>query len=238
MKYMGSKNRIAKHILPIMLAERTSGDQYWVEPFVGGANMIDKVTGNRIGADANKYVIALLIALRDGWVPPLYTEEEYLNIKRSLDPTQNSRFYPDHVVGYAATQLSFGSVWFSAFRRDSLGIRNYAQEACRNVAKQAPKLQGITFTHTLYETLQIPPNSIIYCDPPYENTTKYKNAGEFDHPQFWDWCRKQKSLGHTIFVSEYRAPADFTCVWEKSVSSSLRSSGSYKKAIEKLFTLK
>jgi DNA adenine methylase len=34
MKYMGSKNRIAKEILPIMLKER--GQRTWVEPFVGG----------------------------------------------------------------------------------------------------------------------------------------------------------------------------------------------------------
>ena len=44
MKYMGSKNRIAKHILPIMLAEaEKNGITKWVEPFVGGANLIDKV---------------------------------------------------------------------------------------------------------------------------------------------------------------------------------------------------
>ena len=40
MKYMGSKNRIAKYILPIMLESRAEG-MTWVEPFVGGANMID-----------------------------------------------------------------------------------------------------------------------------------------------------------------------------------------------------
>ena len=44
---MGSKNRIAKEILPIMLKER--GQRTWVEPFVGGANVIDKVDGIRIG---------------------------------------------------------------------------------------------------------------------------------------------------------------------------------------------
>ena len=44
MKYMGSKNRIAKHILPIILKDRKE-NQYYVEPFVGGANMIDKVQG-------------------------------------------------------------------------------------------------------------------------------------------------------------------------------------------------
>ena len=61
MQYMGSKDRIAKHILPIMLAERKP-DQWWVEPFVGGANMIDKVEGNRIGNDSHEFLIALLVA--------------------------------------------------------------------------------------------------------------------------------------------------------------------------------
>jgi len=63
MKYMGSKNRIAKEILLIMLKER--GQRTWVEPFVGGANMIDKVEGKRIGADINPYLIDALIAIRD-----------------------------------------------------------------------------------------------------------------------------------------------------------------------------
>jgi DNA adenine methylase len=52
-KYMGSKNRISKFILPIMLAERNP-DQRWIEPFVGGANVIDKVKGKRLGIDCNK----------------------------------------------------------------------------------------------------------------------------------------------------------------------------------------
>ena len=37
MKYMGSKNRIAKHLIPIMVAEADSkGITTWVEPFNGG----------------------------------------------------------------------------------------------------------------------------------------------------------------------------------------------------------
>jgi Site-specific DNA methylase len=63
MTYMGSKNRIAKEILPIMLKER--GQRTWVEPFVGGGNMIYKVQGKRIGADINHYLIDALIAIRD-----------------------------------------------------------------------------------------------------------------------------------------------------------------------------
>jgi hypothetical protein len=44
MKYMRSKNRIAKHILPIMLAERKPW-QWWVEPFVGGVNCLSEAVG-------------------------------------------------------------------------------------------------------------------------------------------------------------------------------------------------
>ena len=35
MKYQGSKRRIAKDILPIILRDRKNG-QFYVEPFVGG----------------------------------------------------------------------------------------------------------------------------------------------------------------------------------------------------------
>ena len=54
MKYMGSKNRIAKHILPIILKDRKEG-QWYVEPFVGGANIRDKVECKRIGSDSKHY---------------------------------------------------------------------------------------------------------------------------------------------------------------------------------------
>ena len=64
MKYMGSKNRIAKYIIPIMLSERKE-NQTWVEPFVGGANIIDKIDGERIGADINPYLISVLISIRE-----------------------------------------------------------------------------------------------------------------------------------------------------------------------------
>lgn len=83
MRYMGSKNRIAKYILPIMLAERKP-DQWWVEPFVGGANMIDKVKGKRIGNDANKDCIDALKLIRDNLhlIPKSnkeFTEQDYKN---------------------------------------------------------------------------------------------------------------------------------------------------------------
>ena len=85
-------------------------------------------------------------------------------------------------------------------------------------------------------TQELPPNSIVYCDPPYEGTTKYAN--DFDHNLFWNWVRNISKQGHTVFVSEYNAPADFECVWQKEAKSSLSANGKIggnKVSVEKLF---
>lgn len=232
MKYMGSKARHAKQILPIILKDRKP-DQWYVEPFVGGANVIDKVDGNRFGADSNEYLIALLTAMSKGWLPPEdLTKDEYQSIKLAPDD------YPKELVAYAGFQLSYGAVWFGSYRRDNEGKRNYAKEAFRNVAKQQPNLVGVDFVCCNYLYLPVPPKSLIYCDPPYEGTADYKAGGRIDHDQFWQWCRDKKAEGHTIFVSEYNAPDDFVCVWEKQVNSSLTKNTGAKKATEKLFTLR
>ncbi|GAG25100.1 unnamed protein product, partial [marine sediment metagenome] len=58
MKYMGSKNRFAKELLPIILKDRKL-DQWYVEPFSGGCNMIDKVQGRRLASDKNEYLMEM-----------------------------------------------------------------------------------------------------------------------------------------------------------------------------------
>jgi len=232
MKYLGSKNRISKHILPIMNKER--GDRTWVEPFVGGANMIDKVDGQRIGSDMNEYVIALLNEMsKPDFNAPKINEEKYNDIKSNIDK------YDKWIVGYAGTQLSFGATWFGSYRRDKQGKRDYCKEARNNVNKQSKNIQGIHFIHSDYMSLDIPDNSLIYCDPPYDTkATKGKYKDEFDHETFWNWCRQKSKEGHVVFVSEYNAPDDFKCVWEKEISQRVNNNTKTKKANEKLFIIK
>ena len=43
MRYMGSKNRISKYIVPIIQSYINDNTNCYIEPFVGGANMIDKI---------------------------------------------------------------------------------------------------------------------------------------------------------------------------------------------------
>lgn len=231
MKYMGSKNRLAKHILPIMLKYKTD-EMAWVEPFVGGGNMIDKVDGKRIGADSNPHVIDALITIRDkvNHIPKTnkeFTEQDYANLRTD----QSYEFF-----GFASFAYSYSGKFMGGWCRDGKGLRDYVKEAYDNAVKQSPSLQFVQLHHSKYNELNIPPNSLIYCDPPYEGTTKYKDA--FNHELFWDWCRKMAKEGHIVFVSEYNAPKDFVEVFSMQVNSSLEKDTGSKKAVEKLFMCK
>ena len=227
MKYMGSKNRIAKHLLPIMLENR--GDRTWVEPFVGGANMIDKVDGKRIGSDFNEYVISLFTGIQNGFIPPNeVSEEEYKQARLNREVTP--------LVSFIGFGCSYSGKWFGGYARGNTnkGLpRNYCLESKKNILKQAKNLKDVKFIHSSYQDLEIPPNSLIYCDPPYEGTTKYKDG--FSHADFWEWCRNKTKEGHQVYISEYNAPNDFKCIWEKEVNSSLTKDTGSKKATEKLF---
>lgn len=233
---MGSKNRIAKHLLPIILKNRKEL-QYYVEPFVGGANIIDKVDGRRIGADLNLYLIESLKLIRDNpkYIPinnKQFTELDYKNAKPK-DTKLNCFSYG--LIGLAGFAYSFGGKWFGGWSRGKNGKgedRDYVAETHRNLTKQSPLLQSVEFLHSSIFDLYLPKNSIIYCDPPYAGTTKYKD--DFNHDLFWQWCRDKTSKGHKIFISEYNAPDDFVCVWSQELNVTV-SKGAQKKALEKLF---
>lgn len=234
MKYMGSKARHAKEILPIILADRVPG-QWYVEPFVGGANVIDKVDGNRIGADAHPHLIALWDAVSKGWEPPHHvSEDEYRECR------EYATSVIDPCIGFVGFPCSYGAKWFGGYARGKAtdgSNRNYADEGARAIKKQQPNLLGVKFVCCPYDQLDIPPNSIIYCDPPYAGTTGYK-TGSFDHAAFWAWCEQKVAEGHTVFVSEYAAPDGWECVWEKRVNNTLvRDTGS-KQGVERLFKFK
>lgn len=232
MKYMGSKNRYAKELLPIILEHHTP-DMWYVEPFVGGANVIDKVTTpKRLGCDINDYLIAMWKKVSNGWMPPeRLTEEEYIQIR------DNKLAYPKELVGYVGIALSYGGKWFGGWRRDSLGKRDYVNEAFKNAVKQFPALVGVDFKEVSVFDLNLTGRGkcTIYCDPPYANTTKYKDS--FDHERFYDWCVDRSNEGHRVFISEYQMPEDrFECVWSREgIASSLTKNTGSKQATERLF---
>lgn len=85
-----------------------------------------------------------------------------------------------------------------------------------------------------YDEVDIKPGAIIYCDPPYFQTAEYKESA-FDHQKFYDWCR-EKSKTNPVFVSEYRCPDDFDCIYQFSRRETLSSANN--NTIEKVFYLR
>jgi len=234
MKYQGSKNRHAKQILPIILKDRKKG-QYFYDLFAGGFNLIDKVDSPRVGNEINRYLISLVKKLQEGWLPDEeITKEQYLEIKNNQDK------YSDYLLGYVGYQLTFSSQWFGSYRRDNIGKRNYSLEAYNNIKKQAPKLKDIELYNLSYDEVPLQPNSIIYLDPPYRNTSGYETTKEgFDYNKFYQWCIEKHKEGHKVFISEYWMPEEnFKCIWEKKVNSSLDKNTGGKSATEKLWVVK
>lgn len=235
MKYMGSKARFAKELLPIILKDRKSG-QWYVEPFAGGMNLISEVTGNRIANDNHYYLIEMWKSLVSGWIPSEYSKEQYYEVKANIETNL------PQVVGWVGFNCSYSGKWFDGYAGQTTtkngSIRDYQAEARANVLMQVPKLKNVQFRNETYESLEIPPNSIIYCDPPYEGTRKYLT--KINHEHFWQWVRELSKQGHQVFVSEYKAPDDFTCIWEKATTSSISANSvnnGTTTSVEKLFTL-
>jgi len=233
MKYMGSKNRISNQLLPLILANRKP-NQYFYDLFAGGGSICDKISDNVVANDYNKHTIQALKLIRDNpnKLPKdntEFTEDDYKQIRNKPE---------DILYGYVGFALSYGGKWFGGWCRDRKGKRDYVAEAYRNAIKQSPNLQNVKFTNLSYDEVPLEPNSIIYNDIPYRDTTKYKTA-EFNYDKFYQWCIDRHNEGHQVFISEYWLPeSDFKCIWQKEVNSSLTKDTGSKKNIEKLFIVK
>lgn len=241
MKYMGSKARFAKAIYAKICELSPRNGRPWVEPFAGGMNMIANVPiehGPRYANEINKYVTAMFMAGANGWTPPAQMTKEQYNEIRDDFKSQSGKF-EDCLIGYTGIAASYCGKWFGGFAgvvdTKSSGVVDYYGQSFRAFAKQVELLKDVWFCSSSYDEIQIPDNSIVYCDPPYEGTTKYKD--DFNHEKFWNWVRGI-SKRHDVFVSEYKAPEDFECVWQSVATSSLSAngkSGGNKQSIEKLF---
>ncbi len=227
MVYMGSKSRHAKEMLKLILKDMTQ-DRWYVEPFCGGCNVIDKVNfPNRIASDVNHYLIDMWEALQYGWEPPDECSKAFYEEIRD-----NKDKWGDAMVGYIGFNASYNGKFFGGWT-GSYTARNYYAEKRRNIMSQIKNLQGVRFFNDSYLDCQVPKDAIVYCDPPYAGTTDYKD--KFHHADFWDWAEVMTKCGRKVFVSEYTAPEGWKAIWEKEVNSSLTPDTGSKKATEKLF---
>lgn len=243
MIYQGSKSRLKKYILPIIQNYiDTYGITKYIEPFVGGANLIDGVQcENRIGSDVNPYLISLLQYVQSDpkiLIAPDECSKEHYSEVRDCYNARSNRFNKEYValIGYSA---SYGGRFFDGgYGRDASGGRSIYGERIRNLREQAPKLKGIQFSCKDYKDYNPNryKNCLFLCDPPYRNTKKYAGKS-FNHEEYYDWCR-ELAKNNIVIMCEYDMPDDFECIWQKErkvLQKSNRQTGDV--ATEKLFLM-
>lgn len=239
MRYMGGKGRIAKKIADTILASTDGRGTYW-EPFVGGG-----ATAAQLGRHFNTanysdihpdLILMWQSVIHNGWQPPTDVSYElYQELRYTTEPSALRGF-----VGFGG---SFGGRWFEGYARGghtSDGTpRNHQAESARAVLKDAARMRAKANTNVFVAdalTIEPSPGDVVYCDPPYAGTKNYSRTAPFDHDRFWAQAKAWSESGVHVFVSEYKAPEDWQCLWDQPLRSSVRVGSAERHiAVERLF---
>lgn len=229
---MGGKSRTAPQIAGYLNMIRGPGQPYW-EPFVGAGWILERIrgTGLNYASDANPYLIAMWQALQAGWEPPdEVTEAEYQAIKAAPDS------YPAEIAAFVGFGCSWGGKWFGGYAKGE--NRNWAAEAKQSLLYKARRIQRIAFFTADFLTAEPPAaGCLIYCDPPYEGGTGYDAVPRLDHSRFWLRVKALELAGHTVLVSEYTAPTEFSEIVSIVTKTDLNAANGKDPRIERLFRL-
>ena len=149
MVYMGSKAKFADKIVPILQkAIDDNNITTYIECFVGGANIIDKIScKKRYGFDNSETLIALLKQAQEDFdkIPVEATREMWdegkAYVKDGVEPTTMTR----SDIGAVEFLGSYSAGGFPRGYAKNVKNRHYYQENYRNLEKQAPDLKGIIF---------------------------------------------------------------------------------------------
>ena len=241
MVYQGSKNRLAKYIVPIIQKYIDENNiKTYIEPMCGSCSIIEKIKcDNRIAADINDELIALLQYVKSdpllSIAPDDCNFEHYADVRenRKLGTCKYSKEYTA-LIGYCG---SYGGRYYDAgFGRDKTGKRNIYKERAANLKKDSPLLQDIELRCCDYTEFANYKNCLLYFDPPYLGKKQYSKQS-INYKEFYDFLRKL-SENNIVLVSEYKMPNDFKCIWQKERKVMQKSDRIIAdKAVEKLFIL-
>lgn len=199
----------------------------YYEPFCGGLWVTVKVVADRyILSDNNQALITLYQSLANGWVPPdEVSESDYQWYRLTQDPT-------DPMTAFVGIGCSFSAKWFGGYARGHAN-KGYAHTAKRSLKAKLDVLsrRRVSYSYTDFKCIVPTTGSLIYCDPPYLNTTNGYSSSAIE---FWETMRMW-SESCTVVISEYQAPDDFICVAEFPTMAEIRGKTGRDPRIERLF---
>lgn len=211
MRYLGGKSRLAPKIVPVIVRLARGSSGRYVEPFVGGGAILEKValTGEFSKLEAGDVVPDLIMlwkAVQMGWVPPTTLPyDEYQKLKHAE---------PSALRGFAGFSASMFAKWFVGYARDKAGVdeSKTVGATSRALVRAGKALPRVRFRCQNYRDWKLEPGDVVYCDPPYKDTAGYgaavaeEGGEEFDHARFWAWCSEQAHNDVRVIVSEATPP--------------------------------
>lgn len=226
MRYVGSKRRLSRFIARyIQRALRAYPNGAYIEPFLGGANMITKIDHHtKIGYDANSYLIALYNAAK--YNPDKLREIKTISREAYKYVKKNIHLFEDWYAGAIGFLPTYSNIWMGTYFED---VEPGRFSKCLNSLLKMD-LDTYKFLYADYKSIPIGRGNVIYCDPPYKIRDYYGMT--FNHDEFYEWVR-QASKYNIVIVSEYEMPYDFTCIWQMEVKPRINNNSSPK--FEKLF---
>ena len=244
--YQGSKNRLAKYIIPLLNKLIQANEcTVFIDACCGGANIIANtkypiVCKTKYAFDNNKYLIALFDKVKFNKLEYIHIDEdEYKKVKQDFLLGNNT--YEDWYYGYVGFLFSYGTVFMDSYARgkDNKGNpRNMGLERFKNLINQKEALKTATFTVENIFNINLNmlnKNMLIYIDPPYKDTKQY-NKQKFDTEKFWNLVREM-SKRCIVVVSEYEAPKDFITIWEREIIQNMNKRLDTNTQLEKLFVI-
>jgi hypothetical protein len=112
---------------------------------------------------------------------------------------------------YANMGLSY---FYNEYKKES-----YLARMEKNIKRMYKLIDRSVFiTNKCYSEVKIEPNSVAYCDIPYNSIASVKRGVyygiKFDYEKFYEWAARAK---FPVYFSDYDAPKDFAAVWQKVV---------------------
>ena len=232
MHYYGGKYRTGKEIAEILKQITTKINiKGYIEPFCGALGVFRHMTDDYYDCYASDGCEDLIMLWKEvqqnTFKKPNMTEKLWLRLKESKNPSA--------LRAYAGFGCSFSGQWFISYSQNYIGDRNQNNESYNGLMKIQPFIKNIKFSHKDYRKYSRKLEKggyLIYCDPPYANSSlKHKASSyDFNHEEFWNIMRLWRKWGNIVVISERSVPKDFKCIWKKSLKNI-----DHKKYSDKLF---
>lgn len=224
MTYQGGKQRLGKEIYQIIV-ERTDLRDVYFEPFCG-------ILG--VGKFALSHFKQVLFCDKNPDIIKIWKDTSYIP---STTPPSKEDFLSGCIhplEKYACSYSGISGGGYRPFSIDKYGKKHdFYNRFIKNISQTRKQVKNAVFLESKDYSEFKPKGMTIYCDPPYlNNKFKCPYFNDFDHVKFWDTMRLW-SRDNNVFISEYQAPDDFTCIWEKQLR--VVHSGKKRNKIEKLF---